>query len=361
MTTSEPFLIAVSALAAALAAHFSARFLSRQPWLVEAPSARSSHRRPTPRTGGVALALGVLAGTVIIVLAEPALLKFAGLFVVAFALGFIDDVRPLPAALKLLGQIVIAALFVWMFGAVSSIPAPVLGDLPLGVAAPALTVFWIVAFMNAFNFMDGANGIAASAAIFALSALGVAAAGAGADAWAATSIILASATFGYLPLNFPKAQLFMGDGGSQSIGFSIASLAVLASSDSGGAVSALFIPTVFMPFLFDVAFTLAHRIARRRHIADAHKEHLYQLLMRLGASHAAVTSIYLGLVAISTLAAIFAGSLPASLQFAAPAGLFAILLLPALIVFRKAESKGLLAELAGRPRSPAAALAKAAE
>ncbi len=361
MTAFGPILIAAAAFAAAGAAFLSGRFFSRRSWLADLPGARSSHQAPTPRTGGVAIALGYLAGTLCLAIEAPELLKFAGLFLGAFALGFLDDARPLPAAVKLVGQIAIAALFVFLFGAVESIPAPFIGDLALGVLAPVLTVFWIVAFMNAFNFMDGANGIAASAAIFALSALGVAAAGAGAETWAAAAVILAAALFGFLPLNFPRARLFMGDGGSQSVGFSTAAIAALAASAGSGAVSALFMPTVFMPFLFDVAFTLVHRAARRRNIAEAHNEHLYQLLMRLGASHASVTTIYLGLVAVSTLAAIFAGSLPASLQFVAPAGLFAVFIVPALIVFRKATAAGLFAQPAASAAARAAPLAKAAE
>ncbi|MCD8492077.1 MAG: hypothetical protein LRY51_09320, partial [Geovibrio sp.] len=69
-------------------------------------------------------------------------------------------------------------------------------------------------------------------------------------------------------------------------------------------MSALFIPTAMAPFIFDVGFTLLHRAARGRSIPTAHREHLYQLLLRLGLSHAAVTSIYLSLTALSTAAAI---------------------------------------------------------
>jgi UDP-GlcNAc:undecaprenyl-phosphate/decaprenyl-phosphate GlcNAc-1-phosphate transferase len=267
----------------------------------------------------------------------------------------------LPAAVKLIGQIAIATLFVFLFGAVETAPAPFVGVVVLGPAAAALTVFWIVAFMNAFNFMDGANGIAATAAIFGLSALAVAAAAAGAGSWAAAAALLAAAVFGFLPLNFPKARLFLGDSGSQSIGFAIAAVAALVARQGEGGVSALLAPTIFMPFLFDVAFTLAHRAARRRNIAEAHNEHLYQLLIRLGAPHSSVTTLYLCLIAFSTLAAIFAAALPARLQFLAPAALFALFLAPAIMLFRKALAAGLLT--APKPTAPRAAppLAEAAE
>lgn len=360
MTLAGPLLIAGAALLAALLTFLSGRFFARRSWLADLPGVRSSHLAPTPRTGGAAIMTGFLAAALALAAGAPALLTFAALCLGAFALGLVDDARPMPAALKLIGQGVIGSAFVFLFGPVESVPLPFVGDLDLGPAAPALTVFWIVAFMNAFNFMDGANGIAATAAIFALSALGVAAAGAGAEPWASFSVIAAAALFGFLPLNFPQARLFMGDGGSQSIGFIIAALAALLAAGEAP-VSALFMPTVFMPFLFDVAFTLAHRAARKRNIAQAHNEHLYQLLIRLGATHATVTTVYLGLIAFSTVAAIFAGSLPPSWQFAAPICLFAIFLAPAFAVFRKASAAGLLATAESAPAAKPQPFAKAAE
>lgn len=342
MTLSGPLLIAGAAALAAALTYVSGRYFARKGWIADRPGARSSHRAPTPRTGGAAIMLGFLAALPALAPDAPAAFPYAGLVFGAFALGLADDLRPLPAAVKLAGQIAVASAFVFLFGPVESVPVPVIGDLDLGPAAPVLTVFWIVAFMNAYNFMDGANGIAATAAIFALSALAVAAAGAGSPLWAGASMLAAAALFGFLPLNFPDARLFMGDGGSQAVGFIAASLAALSASGVTP-VSPLFMPTVFLPFLFDVAFTLAHRAARRRNIAEAHNEHLYQLLIRLGAAHSTVTALYLGLVALSTAAAIVAGSLPPAWAFAAPAALAALFAAPALMIFRKARAAGLLA------------------
>lgn len=356
---SAPLFLIAAALAAAGLAYAAARFLVRRAWLPDTPVARSSHKTPTPRTGGVAVMAGFLGPALLVSIIEPGLWRLAALIFAAFALGLADDVRPLPAAVKLIGQIALAALFVFLFGAVETIPWPAGGALALGPAGAALTIFWIVAFMNAYNFMDGANGLAATAAIFGLSALAVAVAAAGADAPAAAAALLAAAVFGFLPHNFPGGRLFLGDGGSLSIGFAIAALAALAARAGAGSVSALFAPTVFMPFLFDVAFTLAHRLMRRRRLLEAHNEHLYQLLIRLGARHSSVTALYLALVALSTLAAIFAASGPAGVQLLAPAALFALFLAPAVFLYRKAAAAGLLTAQAA-PRA-AARLAKAAE
>lgn len=360
MTSTGPLLIAGAVILAAALTFLAGGFLGRKIWLADVPGARSAHNAPTPRTGGAAIMIGFAVAAFVMAMTAPEILTFLAVAAGAFALGLADDARPLPAAVKLLGQIAVAAAFVLVFGPVESVPAPILGDVALGLAAPVLTVFWIVAFMNAFNFMDGANGVAASAAIFALSALAVAAAGAGAAPWGAVSVMAAAAVFGFLPHNFPHARLFMGDCGSQAAGFIIAALACLAASGPAP-VSALFMPTVFMPFLFDVAFTLAHRAVRRRNIAEAHNEHLYQLLIRFGAAHARVATLYLALIALSTVAAIFAQGLPAGLAFLAPAGLFLLFLAPALFIFRKASAAGLLAAPARTPRPQAPPLARAAE
>lgn len=356
MTAAVIFLAAAGG---AILTFVSGRFLSRRAWLSDRPGPRSSHAKATPRTGGVCVMIGFLIAALGVTRFDPEGLKFIALTAGAFALGLADDVRSLPAAVKLAGQVAIASLFVFVFGSVDIVPAPFLGEVSLGALAPALTIFWIVAFMNAYNFMDGANGLAATAAIFALSALGVAAAGGGEAVWAGLCVVLAASIFGFLPLNFPKALLFLGDGGSQAIGFAAASLAALVAKTD--AASALFLPTAFMPFLFDVAFTLVHRAARRRPLAEAHNEHLYQLLIRLGASHTVVTAAYLALTVIATLAAILGAPLPASVQFVIPAALLGAFAVPAIMIFAKAKAAGLLAAGAGPAKPKVRPIARAAE
>lgn len=368
MSGAAAVVIGVSAAAAALCGHFLARYVAAKALLPDRPNGRSSHRQATPRAGGFA----IFGGFIVAMSIEIGLPSFGGLpagyapllgcGLAAFVFGAIDDARPLGARMKLGAQIATAIAFVALVGPVTSIPLPGLGDFPLGWSAFPLTVFWIVAFMNAFNFMDGVNGIAGACAIFALSALAVATAGGGDFTWAPPAIILACALFGFLPLNFPSGRLFMGDGGSQGVGFLIAALAVLTSTGEG-AVSPLFTPLVFMPFLFDVSFTLIHRIRRGRNILEGHNEHLYQLLVRLGRSHQSVTTAYLTLTVISTTAAIIASALAPSLQFLAVIALLALFLPLGLIVYRRAERAGLLATsaaLAGLPTADEAAPFRAA-
>ncbi len=350
MAVATAVMIFLAAFASALSAYAIARVVVAKSLLPDRPNGRSAHRRVTPRAGGFAIIGGFLLGTlgyaVFLTLNDAAPIEYAPLVaggLAAFLFGAIDDARPIGARVKLAAQTLIAIAFVALIGPVASIPLPVLGDTPLGHAAFPLTVFWIVAFMNAFNFMDGVNGIAGACAVFVLAALGVAAAGGGALSLAPAAIFLSCALFGFLPLNFPSGRLFMGDGGSQAVGFLIAAFAVLTSKgDDGAIVSAMFTPLAFMPFLFDVAFTLVHRLHRKRNVFEAHNEHLYQLMVRLGRSHQSVTTTYLSVTALSTSVAIIANSIAPGLQFLAVFALLAVFLPAGLAIYRRAARKGLL-------------------
>lgn len=357
MSLAAAVMIVSAALISGVLSHAIARFAARRALLPDRPNGRSSHKKLTPRSGGIAIFGGFFAAIILYAAFFAAndlpnrYAPLVGCGLAAFAFGAADDLRPLGARLKLAAQIVIAIGFVAIFGPVESVPAPFAGEVGLGWAAFPLTVFWIVAFMNAFNFMDGINGIAGACAIIVLSALAVAAGG-GEALWAAPAVFLACAIFGYLPLNFPGGRLFMGDGGSQFVGFMIAALAVLTAKGAGGPLSPLFTPIAFMPFLFDVFFTLAHRIRRKRNIFEAHNEHLYQLAVRLGRSHQAVTTLYLTLTVISTTVAILVNAMAPRLQFVGAAALIALFAPLAVLVYRRAAAAGLFTAPATRVAAP---------
>lgn len=359
MTMAAAIMILSAALIAAILSYAIARLAVSEGLLPDRPNGRSSHRSATPRAGGFAIFGGFAAAMILMIALQWTNGESTGLAAAlalgfgAFAFGAVDDVRPLGARLKLALQVALALGFVAVFGAVERIPAPFIGALDLGPAAVPLTAFWIVAFMNAFNFMDGINGIAGACAIFALSALSFVSA-MGASAWAAPSIFLAAALVGYLPLNFVGGRIFMGDSGSQFTGFMIAALAVLAGDgDNAGPVSSMFVPIAFLPFIVDVAFTLVHRIRRGRNILDAHNEHVYQLLVRMGRSHQAVATLYLTAMVLSTTAAIIVNGLAAGAQYAAALAIIAVLIPLAASVYARASDAGLLSGEAGTPIAPA--------
>jgi UDP-N-acetylmuramyl pentapeptide phosphotransferase/UDP-N-acetylglucosamine-1-phosphate transferase len=162
------------------------------------------------------------------------------------------------------------------------------------VFAVVLGVLWIVAFVNAFNFMDGIDGIAGAQALVA--GLGWTALGAalGDGAVRALGIVIAGSAAGFLLLNWSPARIFMGDGGSSFLGYLLAGVPLAAQDTLGVAVPAFFI---VWPFLFDTAVTLVRRAARGENLMQAHRNHLYQRLTQSGWTHARVASLYGGLSA----------------------------------------------------------------
>ena len=346
-----PLILIVAGWITLLIALSASRVLSRSAVLPDKPNHRSSHAHVTSRAGGLAICGGWFAGVIILAAfsGSPAIaqaaLAFAGLAVLAFAIGFADDNWAMSAYWKFAGQIAVASLFVVIFAPLAIAPLPFAGETVLGAAGVFLTIFWIVGFMNAFNFMDGANGIAAGAACVGLCVFAVIAAFMGAPVPAGASILLALACFGFLPTNLGRGKLFMGDNGSQSVSFIIAGLGVFAANETKGLISALVIPVIFLPFIFDVTWTLGHRILRKKSILHAHREHIYQLMLRFGASHLKVAMIYMGLTAFSSAVAILMLALPPQWQWAAPAALSAAFMVIATRIHHAAMRNGLLDDL----------------
>jgi UDP-N-acetylmuramyl pentapeptide phosphotransferase/UDP-N-acetylglucosamine-1-phosphate transferase len=351
-----PWAILAIGIAVMAIAYVVSRAFARRGLLPDRPNGRSSHAEVTPRSGGMAITAAWMIGMFLVVSIAPStgLVIFPLIFITLFVfiVGLVDDKYSLPASIKLAAQMGAAVAFIGFLGALQAGPAPFVGLIVLGVAGPVLTVLWIVGFMNAYNFMDGVNGIAAACGGFALAALAAAAAFSGATAVAVGAGFLAFALFGFLPVNFPSGRIFMGDNGSQAVGFLAAALAILAAAETEGKISALFLPTAFAPFLFDVIFTVSHRFLRGRNVAAAHREHVYQLLSRRGWSHSRVAASYLAATAVSAAAAFAALQLPPKWQFAPLAWLFLAFLPPALSVLSRARRAGMLERREARPSAP---------
>ena len=268
--------------------------------LLDIPNDRSSHAVATPRIGGVALVISVLAGVALFEAFGPGLghearVVLAGAVAVA-VLGVVDDFWQLSALPRLLVQAAVGVMIVMALG-----PAQIhwLGSDTF--AASCLTVFWIVGLTNAYNFMDGIDGIAGAQALVAgvsWTAVGLLA---GSPEIAALGLILAGAGGGFLLHNWHPAKVFMGDGGSGFLGFLFASLPLLAPRDHA---SLLWYGALLVwPFLFDTGFTFLRRVRRSENLLSPHRSHLYQRLVITGRSHTFVTLVYAGLALLGTVAA----------------------------------------------------------
>jgi UDP-N-acetylmuramyl pentapeptide phosphotransferase/UDP-N-acetylglucosamine-1-phosphate transferase len=198
------------------------------------------------------------------------------------AVSALDDLRPLASEVRLTVQVLCAMV------AVMSIGSPPVGLSPL--AAAALGVVWVVGLTNAYNFMDGIDGIAGAQAVVGGGAVAAAAAVADLRSELVTGVAIAAASGGFLLYNWSPARVFMGDVGSAFLGFVFAVLALLIGQTS--VPLALVVVASLWPFLFDTSLTLVRRAARRENLLVAHRSHLYQRLVIAGWSHAQVTVLY---------------------------------------------------------------------
>ncbi|MCL1633588.1 lipopolysaccharide biosynthesis protein [Luteimonas sp. SX5] len=282
-------------LAGWLALHFAigllgtiaARWYALRARLLDQPGERRSHRAATPRGGGIAIVAAGLAAVAWLWAQDPSRRPWLAGFGVGFALvaaiGWIDDHRPLSPWLRLAVHALAAAALAW--GSYS-----VHGDALMALATFVLSI----GLTNVWNFMDGIDGLAASQA--ALLAAGAAWVLGGSLQWLA--LALCAACCGFLPLNVPRARIFLGDVGSGALGFAVAALyADLAAARIPGW------PLSLLPlsaFLVDAALTLVGRMLRGERWWTPHVMHAYQVSARRW-GHVPVTLAYAGwtLIAIA--------------------------------------------------------------
>ncbi len=278
-------MIAVAIGAALLAALASAGYLTlarSRRWLAQ-PTARGSHAAPTPSGAGLALVAALTAALLLSDLGPgPYALPLALAFLLALV-GFIDDLRHLPAALRL-GVYGAAALLAtgWLLTGAGT--AGLLAWLPLA--------FVVLAFTNFYNFMDGIDGLAALQCVSAAGfAAWLATAGGASPGYLALCLVLAGTHAGFLLFNRPPARLFMGDAGSVPTGFLLAVLAVAGPWREG--LSPVCWPILLALFTCDAGLTLLFRLRRGAPLARAHREHLYQRLAHRWGSHGRVDGLFL--------------------------------------------------------------------
>ena len=323
--------LALLLAAVALFAAGLAWLVQRRRAFVDIPNDRSSHAAPTPRGGGVGIVAAVGVGACVWLLMQPssdiAPSALAGLFfgaLIVAATGLVDDMRRVSAVFKLAGQALAAAIAVAFGLSFERLYVPGLGMVALGPVGPIATFLWLVAMTNAYNFMDGLDGIAGGVAVIAAAFLAVIAVAAGAGTLAGLAAVLSAASLGFLVFNLPPARVFMGDVGSQFLGFAFAALAVLlAQSDASGGLVYV-VPILLIHFIFDTVFTFIRRLARRENVVSAHRSHLYQRLNQSGLGHGQVAATLCGITAMQGFAAFWAASRPASAWLPALLAMLAI-------------------------------------
>jgi UDP-GlcNAc:undecaprenyl-phosphate GlcNAc-1-phosphate transferase len=255
--------------------------------LVAAPSGERWHVRATPTFGGVGIFLGLLAGVgaAVAVGAVDAGSELAGIVAgaaILFVAGFVDDVRALSPVAKLAAQFAAAGVVL-----ASGLTVEVVGN---DLIATALGLLWLVGITNAFNLLDNMDGLAASLATVACAVLAVDAVYADEGELAlVVALALGAACAGFLPFNLRpgrKAAVFMGDSGSQVIGFGLASVALASSWTTAGAtLTSLLLPLLVLAIpILDTAFVTMRRAVERRPVTQGGTDHSSHRLVYYGLS-----------------------------------------------------------------------------
>ncbi len=312
MKTIFAFLIASLGLALVLTP--MAAIIGRRYGIVDAPSGRKVHTKVIPRIGGVAIYLaffGPFLGALFYsndligrILSEPAILWVSCGATLVFLIGLADDIFPLHPLIKFGVQAVAACLAYRGGTCISSLQLPGAAVLDLGWFGLPVTIFWFLLITNAFNLIDGLDGLAAGVCFFASLVLLILSVMGGRYLVATGLAALVGTCLGFLRYNFNPASIFMGDSGSYFLGFMLASLSILGSIKSQATVAVL-IPVIALGLpLVDTVLAPVRRFFMGRQLFQPDKSHIHHKLLRLGFSQrGAVLLLYganilLGLFAI---------------------------------------------------------------
>jgi len=314
--------IVIAFLISALTCEFWIRFAAARN-IADLPGQRRMHQQVTPRGGGLGIALAVSATLGWLLQSTPASnlalgSALLGIGIAALA-GLLDDFGRIGTLGKLLLQIA-AAVCVAIPWLQIAWPAILAG------AGAALAVLVLI---NFWNFMDGANGIAASQAVLVALTLAMAT---HQPSTRLLALALMASSAAFLPFNLPRARLFMGDVGSHVIGACLAVLILWGLRDGDLSLFQAFI--LVSAFTMDAGLTLARRIIRGRPFWRAHREHLYQMAIRKGFSHSQVCLVYAAWTSVAGALTLMVSAQPMPVQ-AGVAGTTALLAATIYIGLRK--------------------------
>jgi UDP-GlcNAc:undecaprenyl-phosphate/decaprenyl-phosphate GlcNAc-1-phosphate transferase len=288
--------------------------LARRIGAMDYPTERSLHDAPTPRLGGVAVLIAVLAAGVLFLPWDNETRAILGGALVIAVVGILDDIVDLNPALKLAGQTLAAAIPVSAGIGVQDFTLPFVGrvepgdiGLPLVGAVNAgdlFTVIGIVAIVNVINFSDGVDGLAAGVCL--ISALSLAAVALSLDRYEAGVLagITAGAALGFLRHGFPPASSFMGDTGSNLLGYLLATIAIQGSLKTN-AVLALALPLIVLAVpILDTSFVIAKRLKHGQPIYRADSWHFHHRMANIGFSQRRTLAYLYGWTLIAAVIAL---------------------------------------------------------
>ena len=261
--------------------------------ILDAPDARKVHSSPTPRIGGLAIALPAIAMSISVLVLDNVIgqafrlvrthvivLLATGVFV--FVVGLVDDVRGLSARTKLLGQALAAAVVCGFGIRIGSVTVGQWFSLDFGWWAWPITMLWIIGITNAVNLIDGLDGLAAGISAVVCGVIAIFAIYTGQPVMAVLVLALLGSLSGFLIFNFHPAKTFMGDCGSMFLGFVIATASVMCALKSA-TLAGLALPFLALGVpIFDAFFSILRRIVQRRSIFAPDRSHIHHRLLAGG-------------------------------------------------------------------------------
>ena len=328
---------AVAAVAAAVT--FA---VARRRFLMDVPNQRSSHATPVPRSGGLGIVTAAVLGVVVLGLdGHPALLRDGGFFavlvgsLVAAAGGLADDIHTRSFVFKIAVQLAAAGVTIVMGVGLATLYLPGIGPVQLGMFGPLITLLWMVGLTNAYNFMDGIDGLAGGTGVIAAVFLTLATLVLKQFNEAALASTIAAASLGFVVFNLPPARVFMGDVGSQFLGFAFAALGVIVARDDPSGTLIYLVPLLLFHFIFDTLLTAGRRWWRGEKVTEAHRSHLYQRLTPAGKRHGPTTALLSTIAVLQGAGALFLAALPPEKRLLVFLPAIALQLVYVLVVVRR--------------------------
>ena len=306
--------------------------------LLVIPNARSLHQEPTPTGGGIGIVIATLFAIILSVLLRPAwiipgflLYIFGGLLVAVVS--WWDDFVFVVNKKSHSVHFVAALMMLFGIGHYEFFELPQKGIIGLGWVGYPFTLIWIVGLINAYNFTDGIDGNAGSQGIIAGLIWAIAGSFLELPLVSLIGLFTAAACLGLLGHNWQPARIFMGDVGSTFLGFTFASLPIVAYQLTGSPRILLFGGLAVAPLIWDAIYTATWRLSKGEPIFNAHRTYLYQRVVSMGYSHRFVTTIYAVLLLALGVCGIFYLALPGPWRWGFLALAASMLTLQVVIVF----------------------------
>lgn len=252
---------------------------------VDFPNHRKIHTKVTPRIGGLAIFLGAILGALYLQPSHPHLPEIIAGAIVIVVTGALDDRFGIKPVVKLSGQLVAASFLVSSGLIIERVTLPFIGMIDLGFFSVLITVFWVVGITNAINLIDGLDGLATGVSSIALTSMFIMAITDAQVMAAYLCIVLIGANLGFLYHNFHPAKIYMGDTGSNFLGYMIATISMLGLFKNI-ALFSFIIPVIVLAVpIFDTFLAIIRRASNKEGIMTADNKHIHYRLLAVGYSH----------------------------------------------------------------------------